>query len=49
MRSLISVTLLMLVLSIFAAARPLKQAKVMRGGNYYGRDDNPPNHKPSMT
>jgi hypothetical protein len=32
MRNLISVTLLVLVLSVFAAARPLKQARVIRGG-----------------
>lgn len=39
MRNLISVTLLLLVLSVFAAARPLKQAKVVRGdfGNGHRR------------
>ena len=50
MRSVISVPFLMLVLSIFAAARPLKQldAKALRDGSFHGRDNGDENnHKPS--
>jgi hypothetical protein len=39
MRNLFSVTLLVIVLSVFAAARPLKQARVDRLGSGLG-------HKP---
>ena len=45
MRNLISVTLLMLVLSVFAAARPLKQASLHRreDGYVHRRDSKPSN------
>ena len=52
MRTVISVTLLLLVLSVFASARPLKQAKILRGDlRVDGRDDYDlpyHRHKPSV-